>query len=161
MGILKKLRRNKSDVAKAQEEEEIISEEESSSVEMQQPLQESAVDPVVLERITNIENKTPRIETSISVLKRENDEIKNRIAQVDTKLIDMLSLYEVVANQVNPFVGLSKVTTANIEKLERLQQQAETMENEMISIENDLRISLGELDIAGIIRTQLEEEAYA
>ncbi|RLG26562.1 flagellar protein C, partial [Methanosarcinales archaeon] len=103
----------------------------------------------------------PRIETSISTLKRENDEIKNRIAQVDTKLIDMLSLYEVVANQVNPFVGLSKVTTANIEKLERLQQQVETMENEMISIENDLRISIGELDIAGIIRTQLEEEAYA
>ena len=161
MGILKKLRRNKSDVTKAQEEEEMISEEESRDVEMQQPLQESAVDPVVLERITNIENKTPRIETSISTLKRENDEIKNRIAQVDTKLIDMLSLYEVVANQVNPFVGLSKVTTANIEKLERLQQQVETMENEMISIENDLRISIGELDIAGIIRTQLEEEAYA
>ncbi len=161
MGILKKLRRNKSDVTKAQEEEEMISEEESTDVEMQQPLQESAVDPVVLERITNIENKTPRIETSISTLKRENDEIKNRIAQVDTKLIDMLSLYEVVANQVNPFVGLSKVTTANIEKLERLQQQVETMENEMISIENDLRISIGELDIAGIIRTQLEEEAYA
>ncbi|CAD6491954.1 MAG: Flagella accessory protein C (FlaC) [Candidatus Argoarchaeum ethanivorans] len=160
MNIMKKLRRKKSDVAKAQEEEEIISEEEST-VEMQQPLQESAVDPIVLERITNIENKTPRIETSISVLKRENDEIKNRITQVDTKLIDMLSLYEVVANQVNPFVGLSKVTTANIEKLERLQQQAETMENQMISIENDLRISLGELDIVGIIRTQLEEEAYA
>ena len=161
MNIMKKLRRKKSDVVKAQEEEEIISEEESSSVEMEQPLQESAVDPIVLERITNIENKTPRIETSISVLKRENDEIKNRITQVDTKLIDMLSLYEVVANQVNPFVGLSKVTTANIEKLERLQQQSETMENEMISMENDLRISLGELDIAGIIRTQLEEEAYA
>ncbi|CAD6492929.1 MAG: Flagella accessory protein C (FlaC) [Candidatus Argoarchaeum ethanivorans] len=160
MNIMKKLRRKKSDVAKAREEEEIISEEEST-VETQQPLQESAVDPIVLERITNIENKTPRIETSISVLKRENDEIKNRITQVDTKLIDMLSLYEVVANQVNPFVGLSKVTTANIEKLERLQQQAETMENQMISIENDLRISLGELDIVGIIRTQLEEEAYA
>ena len=161
MNIMKKLRRKKSDAAKAREEEEIISEEESSPIEMQQPLQESAVDPIVLERITNIENKTPRIETSISVLKRENDEIKNRITQVDTKLIDMLSLYEVVANQVNPFVGLSKVTTANIEKLERLQQQSETMENEMISMENDLRISLGELDIAGIIRTQLEEEAYA
>ena len=161
MNIMKKLRRKKSDVAKAQKEEELISEEDSSSVEMQQLPQESAVDPVILERITNIENKTPRIETSISILKRENDEIKNRIAQVDTKLIDMLSLYEVVANQVNPFVGLSKVTTANIEKLERLQQQAETMENEIISIENDLRISLGELDIADIIRTQLEKEAYA
>jgi flagellar protein FlaC len=99
-----------------------------------------AIDAATLERINAIENKLPKLDISIAALKRENDELKTKLARIDSNIIEMLSLYEVVANQVNPFVGLSKVTSANIERVERMQEEIAKINEKLSTLNQDIEL---------------------
>jgi flagellar protein FlaC len=166
MDVLKVLSKLKHDLLVAetqQKEEENLTKNQPPESPPNTPdnaEKKNETDQQILERITALENKNPKLEISIATLKRENDEIKNKLTHLDSKLIDMLSLYEVVANQVNPFVGVSKVTSASIEKLEEMGQDVEKLEDKVSSMEHDLKIILGEVDVNDIVRNVLVEGEY-
>jgi flagellar protein FlaC len=157
LNVFSKLKRDLLIAETQQKEEENLTTNPPAEPQPDNTEKKNETDQQILERITALENKNPKLEISIAALKRENDDIKNKLTHLDSKLIDMLSLYEVVANQVNPFVGVSKVTSASIEKLEEMGQDVEELEDKVSSIEHDLKIILGEVDVNDIVRNVLVE----
>jgi flagellar protein FlaC len=68
-------------------------------------------------------------------------------------------LYEVVSSQVNPFIGISKVTAVSMEKLERLEKNFERLSSMMDDLLIDMRIITGKtFDVDEIINEVLMEE---
>lgn len=132
----------KSKVEEGKEREE--GREDKPMVEEKKELENSrkneAIDAATMERINAIENKLPKLDISIAALKRENDELKTKLARIDSNIIEMLSLYEVVANQVNPFVGLSKVTSANIERVEKMQEEIARINEKIAALNQDIEL---------------------
>ena len=71
-------------------------------------------------------------------IKKNQEEIaalNKKLDSVSKDLDDLVSLYEIVSEQMNPFVGLSKVTKKRIEALENFTKEIE-----------DLKIRLGDLE---------------
>lgn len=63
-------------------------------------------------------------------------------------LDDLVSLYEIVSEQMNPFVGLSKVTKKRIDALENFTQEVESIKTRMNDLESILEenhINIGKL----------------
>ena len=50
-------------------------------------------------------------------------------------LDDLVSLYEIVSEQMNPFVGLSKVTKKRLDALENITTEVDALKNKMGDIE--------------------------
>ncbi len=72
-------------------------------------------------------------------IKKNQEDIGKIVEKVDllTKdLDDLVSLYEIVSEQMNPFVGLSKVTKKRIEALEHFTQRFDDMENRLGEMES-------------------------
>ncbi|RLF35473.1 MAG: hypothetical protein DRM99_04590 [Thermoplasmata archaeon] len=71
-------------------------------------------------------------------IKKNQEEIaalNKKLDSVSKDLDDLVSLYEIVSEQMNPFVGLSKVTKKRIEALENFTKEIE-----------DLKTRLGDLE---------------
>ena len=94
-------------------------------------------------------------------IKKNQEEIaalNKKLDSVSKDLDDLVSLYEIVSEQMNPFVGLSKVTKKRIEALENFTKEIE-----------DLKTRLGDLEAfaeqTGVdlqsFRTQKENESNA
>lgn len=56
-------------------------------------------------KIKEIEGKIAKSEVSLSMLQKENEEVGKTVAKMDKNILELLTLYEIVSNQVNPFVG--------------------------------------------------------
>ena len=71
-------------------------------------------------------------------IKKNSEEIttiNKKLDSVTKDLDDLVSLYEIVSEQMNPFVGLSKVTKKRIEALENFTKDIEELKNRMNDIE--------------------------
>jgi archaeal flagellar protein FlaC len=71
-------------------------------------------------------------------IKKNSEEITSlnkKLDSVTKDLDDLVSLYEIVSEQMNPFVGLSKVTKKRIEALENFTTEVEDIKNRMNEIE--------------------------
>jgi len=67
-------------------------------------------------------------------IKKNSEEITSinkKLDSVTKDLDDLVSLYEIVSEQMNPFVGLSKVTKKRIEALETFTKDIEDLRNRM------------------------------
>lgn len=72
-------------------------------------------------------------------IKKNSEDINNLNQKLDSitkDLDDLVSLYEIVSEQMNPFVGLSKVTKKRIEALENFTKEIEDLKNRMGDIES-------------------------
>jgi flagellar protein FlaC len=146
--------RKKEDIGEKEASDSTAVQKETSAASAKSEIAEGSksIDFQTLERINAIENKLAKLDISISMLKRENDELKNQMAKVDANMVEMLSLYEVVANQVNPFVGLSKATSAKIEKLEKMQEEFNRVYEKVPELVKDLELVITrDVDIFKII----------
>ena len=72
-------------------------------------------------------------------IKKNQEDISSLSQKFDSvckDLDDLVSLYEIVSEQMNPFVGLSKVTKKRIEALENFTKEIEDLKNRMGDIES-------------------------
>jgi flagellar protein FlaC len=61
--------------------------------------------------------------------------INQKLEAFSKDLDDLVSLYEIVSEQMNPFVGLSKITKKKLDSLETFIQELETMRGKLGDIE--------------------------
>ena len=86
---------------------------------------------------------------------KESETLKGRMDQNDSRILDMLSVYEVVSNQINPFVGSSKVLSSTIEQL---QEELSVVKNQVSTMSSDLKILCrGKVDIPRLVRTSITD----
>lgn len=118
--MLKLLRRKGDD----EYEEEIIEEEleeefnENSDEEEKKAEREDEDTPLekIMERLNDIENRLPRMDVSINGLKREIDDLKSQLKNMEDSLKDVMVLYEVVSSQINPFLSSGGVIDVGVLK---------------------------------------------
>jgi|Deesub1362A_J573_1020465.scaffolds.fasta_scaffold00191_22 flagellar protein FlaC len=161
--LAKKLRR----VPETKErDEEVVEEEleeleiknEESGEEKREEEQEEG-ETKIIERLNEIDNRLPRLDIALNNLKKEINEIRNEMSRMDGNIQDIMMLYEVVSSQVNPFIGISKVTAVSMEKLERLEKNFERLSSMMDDLLIDMRIITGKtFDVDEIINEVLMEE---
>jgi len=80
--------------------------------------------------------------------------VKDRLEGLSKDLDDLVSLYEIVSEQMNPFVGLSKVTKKLLDALENFTREVEELKNRMNEIESVIEVNKGML---GDIEKQIVE----
>ena len=71
-------------------------------------------------------------------IKKNQEEINalnQKLESVSKDLDDLVSLYEIVSEQMNPFVGLSKVTKKRIEALENFTKEVEELKTRIGDLE--------------------------
>jgi len=61
--------------------------------------------------------------------------VGEKITALSKDLDDLVSLYEIVSEQMNPFVGLSKVTKKRLESLENINREIDTLKDKLSTIE--------------------------
>lgn len=72
-------------------------------------------------------------------IKKNQDGVTNlneKLDAVTRDLDDLVSLYEIVSEQMNPFVGLSKVTKKRIDALENFTREVETLQTRIGDLES-------------------------
>jgi len=91
-------------------------------------------------------------------IKKNQEEIttlNSKLDSVSKDLDDLVSLYEIVSEQMNPFVGLSKVTKKRIDALENFTREVEELKNRMGDLESFAEKTGG--DLISIRRNKSEE----
>ncbi len=107
------------------------------------------------ERLAELEARLYKAERVVDTAKKENELLKGRMDQNDARILDMLSVYEVVSNQINPFVGSSKVLSST---MEQLQEEVASLKSQVSTIGTDLKIlSRGRVDISRLVRSSVTE----
>lgn len=107
------------------------------------------------ERIAELESRLFKAEKSVDTVKKENEQLKGRMDQNDGRILDMLSVYEVVSNQINPFVGSSKVLSST---MEQLQEEVSSLKTQVSTMGNDLKIlARGRVDINRLVRSSVSD----
>jgi archaeal flagellar protein FlaC len=61
--------------------------------------------------------------------------VGEKITALSKDLDDLVSLYEIVSEQMNPFVGLSKVTKKRLESLENITREVDMLKEKLSTIE--------------------------
>jgi len=82
-------------------------------------------------------------------IKKNQQEITNlnkKINSVTKDLDDLVSLYEIVSEQMNPFVGLSKVTKKRIDALENFMSEIDELKNRVGDLESFAEKTTGNFD---------------
>lgn len=64
--------------------------------------------------------------------------ITNKVESLSKDLDDLVSLYEIVSEQMNPFVGLSKVTKKRLDALENIIKEVDGVKTRIGDLESTL-----------------------
>lgn len=72
---------------------------------------------------------------TIRIHEEEITTLAKKVEQLALDLDDLVSLYEIVSEQMNPFVGLSKVTKKRLDTLENFISEIETLKTRMDDFE--------------------------
>ncbi len=159
MGL--KLFKKKKEEKEKEEEEEVEEPEEVEEVteEENKQVNQTRDDDVItkiMERLNEVDNKLPRIDVSISNLKKEIDGLRQELQRLDDSLKDMMTLYEVVSSQINPFVGSSKTASINLEKINEIDRELSRIEELVDDLVHDFRILISKsVDVKKIIDSVL------
>jgi flagellar protein FlaD len=84
----------------------------------------------ILDRLDELETKLSKSDVSISMLKKENDEVIDKVKKLDETTIQFLSLYEVVSDQVNPFVGEAGMSSAVTERFDQIEARINNIQGQ-------------------------------
>ena len=156
--LAKKLRRVQEEEDKEERFDFSIPEEPIEDA-VEEGEEEESIETKLMERLNEIDNRLPRIDIAVNNLKKELNELRNEISRIDSNIQDIMMLYEVVSSQVNPFIGISKVTAVSMEKLDRLEKTVEKLSRVVDDILVDLRLlAVREFEIDEIIDEVLTEE---
>jgi len=84
--------------------------------------------------------------------------INQKIDSVIKDLDDLVSLYEIVSEQMNPFVGLSKVTKKRIDALENFTREIENLKGRMGDLESFAEKTGANIENFKLQRTELSNK---
>ncbi|WP_421077032.1 flagella accessory protein C [Methanothermococcus sp. Ax23] len=124
----------------------------------------AAANEELLAKIGELESRFPKIEMMITNLRKENETLRDNINKINENFQDIMALYEVVSNQVNPFIGISKITATSMEKMERLEYEANALRKKVDELQRDVVILADiylkqhDIDLDGVINDILAEE---
>jgi len=90
------------------------------------------------ESIKTLDNRFSKIDISISTVKNSLDEYSERFNKMEETILDLLSLYEVVSNSVNPFVGDGDKKYFNLDKIENLENRFKDIEGNFEHLVNKI-----------------------
>ena len=91
-------------------------------------------------KITDLESRLSKIDVNISMVQRESVEVKKTVEKIDQSVLELLSLYEIVSNQVNPFVGESETDRASIERFEKDETRITELGDVIVMLKNELDV---------------------
>ena len=140
--LFKKLKKKEDEMEEVMEEEfgegEVA--EEAPVSDQNQGQQDDDMLMKINERLNDIENRLPRMDISMSNLKREIDGLREEMKKIEESMKDMMALYEVVSAQINPFVGSSKATKLSFERIDELEKKIEELEEIILDLQIDIRM---------------------
>jgi flagellar protein FlaD len=89
-------------------------------------------------KIKETEGRLSKVDVSLGGIQRENDEIKKTVDKIDQSVLELLSLYEIVSNQVNPFVGDAGGSRESIERFEKTEMRVTELGDMLSVFRNDM-----------------------
>ena len=90
------------------------------------------------EKIKALEAKLSKVDTAISTVQRESQSVKTTVEKIDQSVLELLSLYELVSNQVNPFVGDELGGRATIERFDKAEKRIAEVADFVMMIQNEV-----------------------
>lgn len=90
------------------------------------------------EKIKALENKLSKVDTAISTVQRESQSVKTTVDKIDQSVLELLSLYELVSNQVNPFVGDELGGRATIERFDKAEKRIAEVADFVMMLQNEV-----------------------
>jgi len=103
----------------------------------------------------------------VTNLRKENENLRSDIQSISENFQDMMALYEVVSNQINPFIGISKITATSMEKVEKMEHESQNLKKRVEELQNDIVILANvylnqhQIDLDGVINGVLAEEEFS
>jgi flagellar protein FlaD len=88
-------------------------------------------------KIKDVETKLSKADITLNMVQRDNEEVKKTVDKIDQSILELLSLYEIVSNQVNPFVGDDVASRATIERFEKTEKRITELGDMLVLIKND------------------------
>ncbi len=101
-------------------------------------------------KIKDVENKLSKADVTLNMMQRDNDEIKKTVEKIDQSVLELLSLYEIVSNQVNPFVGDDLGSRATIERFDKTEKRITEMADMLVIFKNEMDAMGHKLSMPGI-----------
>ena len=89
-------------------------------------------------KIKDVENKLSKADVTLNMVQRDNEEIRKTVDKIDQSVLELLSLYEIVSNQVNPFVGEDVGSRDTIERFEKTEKRLTELGDMIVLLKNDL-----------------------
>jgi len=89
-------------------------------------------------KVKEVEGKLSKTDMSISTVQRENEEIKKTVDKIDQSVLELLSLYEIVSNQVNPFVGDTGGSRETLERFEKTELRLNELGDMLSAFKGDM-----------------------
>ncbi len=93
----------------------------------------------LMNRMNEIENDLPRIKVSIDTLKSQISELRKEIERLDGTIKDVMVLYEVVSQEINPFKDSSRENPL-LTEIQLLSQRLDKIKSEISRVKSDLRL---------------------
>lgn len=90
------------------------------------------------EKIKALEAKLSKVDTAISTVQRESQSVKTTVEKIDQSVLELLSLYELVSNQVNPFVGDESGGRATIERFDKAEKRIAEVADFVMMLQNEV-----------------------
>ncbi|WP_094228053.1 FlaD/FlaE family flagellar protein [Methanolobus psychrotolerans] len=129
------------------------------SIPLQATQQSSASNEMVEEnrkKIKDVETKLSKADVTLNLVQRENEEIRKTVDKIDQSVLELLSLYEIVSNQVNPFVGDDVATRATIERFEKTDKRITELGDMLVLIKNDFDSTAQKLSMPHGISSEVD-----
>ncbi|MCQ6962750.1 FlaD/FlaE family flagellar protein [Methanolobus chelungpuianus] len=101
-------------------------------------------------RIKEVESKLSKADVTLNMVQRDNEEIRKTVDKIDQSVLELLSLYEIVSNQVNPFVGDDVGSRATIERFEKTEKRITELADLLVIFKNDMDTVAHKLNMPGI-----------
>lgn len=120
-------------------EEQIKQIEERITEKVEQLISEKTKDLTeTIDSIKELDNRITKMDVAVSSAKQTVDMFKDRLDKVDENILELLSLYEVVSNTVNPFVGDSEGGGVNLERFEAIEKQISELAQNLTTLQADM-----------------------
>ncbi len=148
---------NNVEIIKLDELENVNEETSESTEQNEKKKEEEELLTQVMTRINEIENDIPRIKVSIDTLKSQIQELREEMEKLNKTIKDVMMLYEVVSQEVNPFKDQEKDNPL-VNEIHNLSKQVEELRTEITQIKSDLRLlAMHGINIDELIYDVLEE----
>ncbi len=159
------LEENKKDVGDLRKVIKLNPSEDDTEKKEEKPKTETIEDDSELPTKDSLEQKRAILQSIKDFdfqIKKNSEEIiavNKKLDSITKDLDDLVSLYEIVSEQMNPFVGLSKVTKKRIEALENFTKEIEDLKNRLNDIEAFTERASMNLDSIQEIRNAKNQES--